>query len=82
MAVAVRTAIIHVDHAGDAISGDRILEHLLAVHGIVVEKYLSAHDHTGMVIDDHDHVSPPGFLFTVRYDGWEVGCVSLILISE
>ena len=54
--VRVAAAVVDVKFLRDAVCGNRVLEHLLEICGIVAVEQLAADEHPGMVVDDHDGV--------------------------
>ena len=59
--VFVGRAGVHIQLVRDPISRHGVLEHLLEVVCILLVKDPSAHDHPGVVVQDHDQIGPVFF---------------------
>lgn len=72
--VGIAAAIVNVEFIRNPISGDGIFKYFLEVVCIVIVKQPAADKETGMVVNDHDAVDPPGM--AVFCDVWQIAGVS------
>lgn len=78
--VRVGAAVIEVEFIRKPIGGDRLPEDLLVDVCVVIVEDLTADDHPGVVIDDHDHIGPP--LLSILRNGRKIARVRLPQTTE